>query len=72
MIEVLSLAVIMSWVRMRSGSLWTGAMAHASVYLFNQGFFAPLTSARGQVTAYTIDESGIVLPLVLLRTAIFV
>lgn len=70
--EVLSLAVIMSWIRMRSGSLWTGAIAHASVNLFNQGFFAPFTTSNGQITAYTIDESGAILPLVLLTTAIFV
>jgi len=71
-VEVLSLSVIMSWIRMRSGSLWTGAIAHASVNLFNQGFFAPLTSSHGKITAYTIDESGAILPLVLLATAVFV
>lgn len=64
-IEVLSLSVVMSWIRMRSGSLWTGAIAHASINLFNQGYFAPLTEARGAVTAYAIDESGAVLPVVL-------
>lgn len=72
LVEVLSLAVIMSWVRMRSGSLWTGAFAHASINLFNQGFFAPLTTPRGAITAYAIDESGFVLPLVLLLTAVLV
>lgn len=69
-IEVLCLAVIMSWVRMRSGSLWTGAFAHASINLFNQALFAPLTAPRGWITAYMIDESGAVLPIVLLATAI--
>jgi membrane protease YdiL (CAAX protease family) len=71
-VEVLSLAVIMAWFRIRSGSLWTGAIAHASVNLFNQGYFAPLTITRGAMTAYAIDESGAVLPLVLLAAAIFV
>ncbi len=71
-VEVLSLAVIMAWFRMRSGSLWTGAVAHASINLFNQGYFAPLTAQRGAVTAYLIDESGAVLPLVLLAVAVFV
>ena len=61
----------MSWIRVRSGSLWTGAIAHASINLFNQGFFAPLTSSRGGITAYAIDESGVVLPIVLFGTAIF-
>lgn len=71
-VEVLCLAVVMSWIRMRSGSLWTGAFAHASINLFNQGFFAPLTSSKGPMTAYTINESGAVLPIVLLGAAIFV
>lgn len=72
LVEILSLAVIMAWVRIRSGSLWTGAIAHASINLFNQGFFAPLTITRGAVTAYAIDESGAVLPLVLATLAVFV
>ena len=71
-VEVLSLAVIMAWVRLRSGSLWTGAIAHASINLFNQGFFAPLTAPHGPATAYVIDESGIVLPVVLLSLAMLV
>lgn len=69
---VLSLSVIMAWIRMRSGSLWTAAIAHASTNLFNQGYFAPLTLPHGAATAYAIDESGAVLPLVLLLLAIFV
>jgi len=71
-VEVLSLAIIMAWVRKRSGSLWTGAVAHASINMFNQGFFVPLTASRGQVTAYAIDESGAVLPIVLLVAAVLV
>jgi len=71
-VEVLSLSVVMAWIRMRSGSLWTGALAHASINLFNQGFFAPLTTPNGSVTAYAIDESGAILPLVLLAAAVFV
>lgn len=71
-VEVLSAALIMAWIRMRSGSLWTGAMAHASINLFNQGFFAPLTTPHGAITAYVIDESGAVLPVVFAMAALFV
>jgi len=71
-IEVLSTAMIMAWIRARSGSLWTGAITHASLNLFNQGFFAPLTVSHGAITAYAIDESGAVLPAALLIAAIFV
>ena len=71
-VEVLSLAVIMAWVRQRSGSLWTGAIAHAGINLWNQAYFAPLTTPHGDVTAYAIDESGVALPLVLFVLAVFV
>ena len=69
-VEVLSLSVIMSWLRVRSGSLWTGAIAHAAINLFNQGFFVPMTKAHGWITAYSIDESGFMLPIVLFCFAI--
>lgn len=68
-IEVLSLAIIMSWVRLRSGSLWTGAVAHGSINLFNQGYFAPLTTPHGRITAFAIDESGAGLPIALAALA---
>ena len=69
-IEVLGLSVIMLWLRLRSGSLWTGALVNASVNLFNQSVFAPLTAPRGWITAYTIDESGFMLPVVIVATAL--
>jgi membrane protease YdiL (CAAX protease family) len=69
-IEVLGLSVIMLWLRLRSGSLWTGALLNASANLFNQSVFAPLTAPRGWITAYTIDESGFMLPVVIVATAL--
>jgi uncharacterized protein len=68
-LDVIAMSVILSWVRLRSGSLWSGAIAHGSINLFNQGFFRPLTTAHGPVTAYVIDEAGAVLPLVVLAMA---
>jgi len=70
-VEVPSLAVIMAWIWVGSGSLWTGAFAHGSINLFNQGFFAPLTTSRGTLAAYAVDESRAVLPLVLAAAAVF-
>ena len=68
-IELVGLSVIILWLRLRTGSLWTGALVHASFNLWNQEFFAPLTAARGAITKYTIDESGFMLPIVVSITA---
>jgi uncharacterized protein len=68
-IELLGLSVIILWLRLRSGSVWTGALVHASINLWNQEFFAPLTAPRGAITNYTIDESGFMLPIVISITA---
>src|SRR6185437_8399547 len=62
-IEVMGWSVILLWLRLRSGSLWTGALLNASVNVFNGLVFAPLTAPRGSITAYTIDDSGFMLPL---------
>jgi hypothetical protein len=68
-IELLGLSVIMLWLRLRSGSVWTGALVPASINLWNQEFFTPLTAPRGAITNYTIDESGFMLPIVISITA---
>jgi membrane protease YdiL (CAAX protease family) len=68
-IELMGLSVIILWLRLRSGSVWTGALVHASINLWNQDFFTPLTAPRGTITSYTIDESGFMLPIVISITA---
>jgi membrane protease YdiL (CAAX protease family) len=52
-----------TWFRIRSGSLWTAVLLHASHNLFIQSIFTPLTVDHGK-TAYYIDEFGTVLPVV--------
>jgi hypothetical protein len=56
-------------MRLRSGSLWTGAFLHASHNLFIQGFFTPLTTDTGP-TEYVIDEFGCALALTALLVAV--
>jgi membrane protease YdiL (CAAX protease family) len=68
-IELTGLSVIILWLRLRTGSVWPGALAHASINLWNQDFFAPLTAPRGAITDYTIDEFGFMLPIVISITA---
>jgi membrane protease YdiL (CAAX protease family) len=66
---VLCSSVMMTWLRLRSGSLWTAAVMHASHNLFIQAFFTPITTPRGSITPYAIDEFGFVLPLVMVAVA---
>jgi membrane protease YdiL (CAAX protease family) len=68
-VMVTSSGFIYTWFRMRSGSLWTGVLLHASHNLFIQAVFTRLTSDTGN-TKYFIDEFGCVLPLVSVVAAI--
>jgi uncharacterized protein len=67
---MLAMSVIMSWLRLRSGSLWTAAIFHASHNQFIQVFFTPVTTVNGAKTAFAIDEFGFALPAVVLIVAI--
>jgi len=67
---ILGMSVIMAWLRLRSGSLWTAAVFHASHNQFIQVFFTPATSMHGTKTSFAIDEFGFALPAVVLVLAI--
>ena len=67
---VISFSFIMTWFRLKSKSLWTCVLLHASHNLFIQQFFTPLTSDTGN-TKYFTDEFGVVLPIICLCFAIF-
>jgi membrane protease YdiL (CAAX protease family) len=69
---VVSISVVMTWLRMRSGSLWTGMWAHASHNLIIQGILTPMTIAKGHITPYAIDEFGFAVPAMALITAVLV
>ena len=69
-IGVMSAAVIMAYLRLKSGSLWTGAVFHASHNMFIQTIFNPLTVQYHDTAKYT-DELGLVLPLTLVPVAIY-
>jgi uncharacterized protein len=66
----IGLSVIMAWFRIVSNSVWPAAILHASHNLFIQGFFTPLTGARGALTAYVIDEFGVAVPFIIVLFAI--
>ncbi|MDP9338761.1 MAG: CPBP family intramembrane metalloprotease [Acidobacteriota bacterium] len=67
---VISISFVFAWMRLKSGSLWTGAILHASHNLYIQAIFTPLTRNTGK-TAWYIDEFGAVLPLVAVGSAIY-
>jgi membrane protease YdiL (CAAX protease family) len=69
-VMVVSLSFIFTWFRLKSGSVWTAAILHATHNLYIQHFFTPITSNTGN-TNYFVDEFGIVLPVVCLIAAIY-
>lgn len=67
---VISISFVLTWFRLKSNSLWTGVIFHASHNLFIQSIFSPLTKDTGN-TKYFIDEFGVVLPIVCFCFAIY-
>jgi uncharacterized protein len=69
-VMVVSGSFVFAWMRLKSGSLWTGVLLHASHNLFIQGFFDPLTTDTGR-TKYIIGEFGAALPIVCVAFALY-
>jgi uncharacterized protein len=69
-VMVLSMSFVFAWMRFKSGSLWTGAILHASHNLYIQAIFTPLTRNTGK-TAWFIDEFGCVLPMIAIVFAVY-
>ena len=62
-VMVVASSFIFAWMRLKSGSLWTGVLLHGSHNIFIQAFFTPLTTNTGR-TRYIIDEFGAGLAIV--------
>lgn len=69
-VMVVSMSFMMTWFRLKSNSLWTAVLLHASHNLFIQSIFTPLTTDTGN-TNYFMDEFGIVLPVICVCFAVF-
>ncbi|WP_045499397.1 type II CAAX endopeptidase family protein [Chryseobacterium sp. StRB126] len=69
-VMIMASCFIFTWIRLKSGSLWTAAIFHASHNLFIQSIFTPLTADTG-TTNYYIDEFGIALPIATVIVAYF-
>jgi membrane protease YdiL (CAAX protease family) len=59
---ILASSFVYAWLRLKSGSVWTGVVLHASHNLFIQQIFDPLTKDRG-LTRYVTTEFGVGLSL---------
>jgi membrane protease YdiL (CAAX protease family) len=70
-VMVIGISFVFAWMRLKSGSLWTGAFLHASHNLFIQGIFTPLTIDTG-TTKWAIDEFGFALAIGAVIVAIVV
>jgi membrane protease YdiL (CAAX protease family) len=57
-VMVVGISFVFAWMRLKSGSLWTGMFLHASHNLWIQGIFDPLTTDTGS-TRFVIGEFGI-------------
>jgi membrane protease YdiL (CAAX protease family) len=65
---VISLALPLAWLRLRSGSVWPAAILHASHNLFVQGFFDRVTVDTGP-TRWLTGEFGAALAVTIGATA---
>jgi len=70
-IQVIATSFIAARLRLISGSLWTGAILHASHNLFIQGVLTPLT-IDNKMTPYIIDEFGIGMVVTTVLVAVIV
>lgn len=69
-ILVIGISFAYAWLRLESGSLWTGMWLHASHNLFVQSYFDRLTVDTGP-TGWIIGEFGIGLVIVSLLIAVY-
>lgn len=64
-IMAIAICFAFTWLRVKSGSLWTAVILHAAHNAFVQAFFKPMTTYRTYMNykAYFIDELGLFLVL---------
>jgi membrane protease YdiL (CAAX protease family) len=56
--NMIGLCFVLTWLRLKSGSLWTAVILHASSNRFIQYFFDPMTDYSGR-TRYILGEFGV-------------
>jgi membrane protease YdiL (CAAX protease family) len=69
---VIAISFALTWLRLKSGSIWPTVLFHASHNICIQAIFTPLTGTTALTTAltpYVIDEFGIGLALIAVLVA---
>jgi membrane protease YdiL (CAAX protease family) len=56
-VSIIGVSFVFAWMRLKSGSLWTAMLIHASHNLFIRRIFTPLTTDTGHTKCF-IDEFG--------------
>ncbi len=69
-ITVTAMTFPISWLRLKSGSVWPAVLLHASHNLYIQRIFDPLTIENSSLSKYMIGESGVVMMVILIGTAV--
>lgn len=67
---ITSTGVIMAYLRLKTGSLWTAVIYHASSNIFIQKIFTPITVQNTESSWY-IDEFGAIVALIACCVAIY-
>lgn len=68
--NMIGLSFALTWLRLKSGSLWTGVILHASSNRVIQHFFDPMTAYTGR-SKYILGEFGIGFTLVIAVVAAY-
>lgn len=67
---IMSSAMIMTYLRYKTNSVWTAVIYHMSSNVFLQKLFTPITEENSN-SAWYLGEFGLVLPLVTLIAAVY-
>lgn len=70
-VTVTAMTFPISWLRLKSRSVWPAVLFHASHNLYIQRLFDPLTTETNPLSKYMIGESGLVMMVVFIGLAIF-
>jgi len=63
-IVILAMTFIINWIRLKSKSVWTAVLLHASHNLYMQNLFDPMTSLTNLFSRYFSGENGFALIVV--------
>ena len=69
-IHIIAISVGMSWLRMKSGSVWPAVIWHALHNLYDQAIFRTMTAAGN--SSYFISETGVITTLCAVLSAVLI